>query len=158
MVWLEVLLTILVVIGLMGIFTIYNMLKNMTPMIGLDPSVSETVHDIVTSLNSARDTAARVANELEINVAEARQQFTRLVVLLDRLQVDATAISRSGVRIEAESASVAKDLADLQEHARIIEAAPDTPAGAAADFAAGGNNRLESGEEKKRRSPRGRKT
>lgn len=43
--------------------------------------------------------------------------------------------------IQAAASAVAADLADVQAHARVIEAAPESPVGAAADFAAGGNDR-----------------
>lgn len=144
------------------------------PMLTMDPS--QSLQEILRSLAEAAKLAAKVAMALEINVAEARQQFSRLVVLLDRMQTGITASGESNVRIEGaaaglhdhlaanaradqefltetkataeaverietEAAAAAARLADVQRQARFIEAEPDAPTGAAADFAAGGNDR-----------------
>ncbi len=106
----------------------------------LDPTGA--VKEIMDSLHLASSLAAGVAKDLSVNIAEARQQFSRLVVLLSELQATATAATESGVRIEAEGGRVADDLAELQSHARTIESDPKTQPGEAADFAAGGNDRV----------------
>lgn len=104
----------------------------MLPSAALDPDVSLNVHDIVNSLELAARLAAGVARELEINVAEARQQFSRLVVLLDRLQMDVTAGGTA-------DAVVASNLEALQKQARDMES--DSPPGTIADDAAGGTTK-----------------
>lgn len=124
--------------------TLAVLVKLMSFVQGLDiPEIAMVlqVDKILAGLTTAADLAAEVARDLKIDVAVSSQQFSRLVILLDRLQIDATATAASGVRIEAEGDRVASDLADVQSHARIIEAEPTTPPGSAADFAAGGNDR-----------------
>jgi hypothetical protein len=139
--------SVALLMGLVGlIFVLIKLVRNLDTTLSLDPNI--TLQEVLKSLDVAARIAAKVAKDLEINLAESRQQFSRLVILLDRMQIDVTATGESGTRMEAsgvraevDRARVAADLAELQGHARRIEAAPDTPTGAAADFAAGGNDR-----------------
>lgn len=122
---------LLVLCGLM--LMVIKLVKSLDTSLSLDPNLS--LQEVLGSLKEAARLASGVAADLKINVAEARQQFTRLVVLLDRLQMDVTATGKSGMRIEADRAHVAQDLADLQQQARQSEAGAP---GAIADEAAGG--------------------
>lgn len=113
-----------VVIALLVVIT--RLVNQLDTNLRFDPTVP--LQEVQDALSTAARLAAKVNADLDINVAEARQQFSRLVVLLDRLQIDVTASSTA-------DALVASNLDSLQEQAREMETGDP---GAVADAAAGG--------------------
>lgn len=95
-----------------------------------------TLAAVLDSLDTAAKLAARVAKDLDVNIAEARQQFSRLVVLLDHLQDGVNAGTEAAERMAEEDRLVAERLVESQRTARGLD--PDSPPGSAADSAASG--------------------
>lgn len=141
------LFTSFVVVGLL-LTILRRISQSNVAYVNLEATTS--LEEIVSSLDRAANLAATVANELEINVAEARQQFSRLVVLLNRLQIDMTATGESGERVEADQAYVAGELAAIQRQAR--ESEKDVAPGTIADIAAGGLGKSKPRKPKSKRS------
>lgn len=118
----------------LGVYLIYLFRSIIVPVFRVDPEVS--LRSILESLEEAARIAAKVGKDLEINVAEARQQFSRLVVLLDHLQTSADLATATSERMEAEDRQVAQRLMESQRTARGLD--PESPPGTAADSAASG--------------------
>ena len=122
-----------VMIGL-GVYLAILLRSIIVPVFSTDPDIS--LRSILQSLDTAAKLAANVGRNLEVNIAEARQQFSRLVVLLDHLQTDVNVGTAVSERMEIEAQEVAKRLIESQRTARSID--PESPAGSAADSAASG--------------------
>ena len=131
---LSVLILLQVVMIGVGIYLAILLRSIIVPVFSTDPDTS--LRSILHSLDTAAKLAANVGKNLEVNIAEARQQFSRLVVILDHLQTGVDIGTAVSERMETETHEVAKRLSESQQTARGID--PNSPAGTAADSAASG--------------------
>lgn len=119
-----------------GLYLAHLLRSIIVPVLKTDPDVS--MRSILESLEEAARTASQVNLDLDINVAEARQQFSRLVVLLDHLQTGVNLGTAATERMEAEGQQVAERLKESQRTAS--QFGPESPPGTAGDSAATGPN------------------